>query len=199
MSARRNPAKRRSEKPVDSEIRRAAKRVGIKPGDTVPSPPPVELPPEQPEPPSPSMFRNGCGAENFRLAISRLLTGGLYVSRPHKGEHTSDFLPSGPHAALLHLCEVQTRILATAVAHSDSPIDGCGFEGQDWAIDCDQITRADLVTSLNALSAFAREGRDLLDRLLCYEDFRYCDERKHPGRSFHRAGEESDKAAGGES
>ena len=40
MSARMKPAKRRAEKPVDREIRRAAKRAGIKARDTVPSPPP---------------------------------------------------------------------------------------------------------------------------------------------------------------
>lgn len=188
-SQRPKSGQRRTEKPVDSEIRRAAKRP-----DTVPSPPP----PMQPEPASPTMFREGCGAENFRNAISRLLTGGLYVSRGIKGEAPDVLGGVGPHAALLHLVEVQTRILATAVAHYDSPIDGHGFEFQDWAIDCDQITRADLVTSLNGLSAFAREGRDLIDRLLCYGDFRFSEERKHPGRSFHRAEDESD-TAGGES
>lgn len=190
MSARTKAAKRRAEKPVDSEIRRAARRAGIEPRDSVPAPP------EQPLARTRSLFdqSHDVTADLFRDRLSNLLTGGLWTSAEDKDN--ADDRSCDPIAALLHLGSVQAKILAVVVAHHDSSLTN-DFARGDWSLEHNGLSRADLVTALHALGSLLGDGRELLTDLMIYGDFRHPMERTE--YLEEQAEEAKARAAGGES
>jgi len=133
----------------NSEIRRAAERMSGTGGDYVPPP---RLPPERTETDFQKRVRVE-RQERYAADVSRLVTGGLFVSND-EGDGCS------PERAILHSAGAMAKAIMISLG---AYTDGQGPRG--WSLDSDEMTDGDLVAALSGLVSILQCAPRALDGL----------------------------------